>query len=88
MALYVQFRKDNRVVSPCQVDTSMRHDLGYPPSDEWLFGWYHIIGLRLAAGHTWDQIMSDFEDTDFVGLKLLAVCEYIKTNYTIENWRQ
>lgn len=87
MALYVQFIKDNNTVPPAQVDTDLRKALGYPPnSEDWLFGWYNIIGLRLAAGHSFDTILADYDDTSNFGMKLVDIIKYIRDNYEIKSW--
>lgn len=87
MALYVKFTKNGNTIPPAQVDNDLRKALGYPPnSEDWLFGWYNLIGIRLAAGHSYEAMLADYDDTTDFGMRLVDIIKYIRDNYTIESW--
>jgi hypothetical protein len=45
----------------------------------WFRAWYHIIGLGLAMGSTWDKLREDYPE-------LLEVIDYLDENYTSNAW--
>lgn len=67
---------------------------------EWAIGWYDYIGLRLALGHTREQIersiMDDLKHYRNAGpeyakelersYQRLVVLLWLDTNYIVDNW--
>lgn len=65
------------------IDDKMREHFQQPPSEtEWLFHWYDIIGLHLACGRTFDEIIESTTGD------LRAAAEWLKERYTANSWYQ
>jgi len=56
------------------------------PVDEhkYLSGWYDSIGLRLALGKSFDEIIAEFKELKLEALTLIA--EYLQEHYNANNW--
>jgi len=52
--------------------------------DRYFMEWYNTIGLALAMGKTWDDIIGIFEG-DMLTLEIVV---YLRENYTANAWYQ
>ncbi|SRR6266446_7653374 len=79
-----------------EVDTEMRKLFKEPPDpDHWLWSWYDTIGLRLALGRTFTDIIQKChsniieypEDKDYYNRKL-EIAKYLSENFTSDAWAE
>lgn len=65
------------------IDNELREAFGEPPDDaQWLYGWYHTIGLALALGQNWDQIRTAFSECK----DLIKVVDYLEQRFDADSW--
>ena len=78
-----------------EVDDHLREILNQPSDPEnWLFGWYNIVGLSLACGQTFDQIVDTLEQQKEHALdnerqhytELIAVTRVLDEHYVANSW--
>ena len=87
MANYFQlFERDSEHPASFQdIDDKMRLFFNQPASaTEWLWGWYDIIGLRLACGQSFDQIKEECERLHMD--ELVKAATWLDYNYRSECW--
>lgn len=51
---------------------------------KWIYGWYDIIGFKLAIGKTFEQIVTDLEEYNDV--ELLKITRWLMEHYTSNAW--
>jgi len=56
------------------------------PNDKWYANWYNIIGLSLACGKTFDDILENIEASGDTDNRLYAVARFLKDNYSTNAW--
>ena len=78
------------------VDTEMRKHFKEPPDpDHWLWSWYNTIGLRLALGRTFTDIIQEChsniieypEDMKYY-IRKLEIAEYLNQHFVPEAWAE
>ena len=68
-----------------QIDDEICAALGFiVDADKYAYHWYDIIGLRLAMGQNFDQIIEAVSDEQFPELGNIA--RWLKENYTSDAW--
>jgi hypothetical protein len=79
-----------------EVDTEMRKHFKEPPDpDHWLWSWYNTIGLRLALGRTFTDIIQEChsniieypEDKDYYNRKL-EIAKYLNQHLVSDAWAE
>ena len=71
--------------SPAQfqeIDDKLRKAFNQPADPEnWLWGWYDVIGLALACGKDWDWLRGKLDDEN-----LKAVVNWLEGRYDVDCW--
>ena len=70
-----------------RVDDEIRGIFNAPEDKEnWLFGWFDVIGLRLALGHSLEEIQKELLEAKDQELALIA--QHLIENYTPKAWKE
>jgi hypothetical protein len=70
-----------------EIDEAICAHFGWPVDPvKYAYWWYDIIGLRLACGQGWDEIIAAVSDEEFPELGNIA--RWLKENYTSDAWHQ
>ena len=77
-------RKGDKEPSSLQhVDCCICQALDIPFSeDRWAAGWYDSVGLLLAVGKSFEEIM------DIVTGDRRRICAYLNEHYTTDSWKE
>jgi hypothetical protein len=68
-----------------QIDDEICAHMGITPDpDKYYLGWYNIIGLALACGQSFPQIINSLREYD--DKLLLDVAEYLNDHFTSNAW--
>jgi hypothetical protein len=72
------------------IDNEICQNLGLEwDNDKYTHHWYDSIGLRLAIGQSWDEIVDEYKsrggDCPWV---LVSIVAYLREHYLVENWRE
>jgi len=67
------------------IDDQIRDFVGAEHDEtNFYLGWYDIVGLELALGHDWKQIMEKHQDDD----EMMDVINWMATRYDPVAWVQ
>ena len=89
-------KTDGKVANLNEVDDELRRYFKEPPDAEhWLWSWYDTIGLALALGRTFDDIIKEChenieqhpDDTKYY-LRKLEIAKYLSDSYTSDAWAE
>lgn len=88
------FRKGEKEPAILQkVDDELRVAFEQPPDPEnWLGGWYNYIGLCLAVGNSFEEIIADFDQrvandpTDYWAKDMADIARWLNEHYTSDAW--
>ena len=80
MAVNFGLYQDGKAVSLQSVDDAMRVHFGAEPDDiNWYRGWYNSIGLLLALGKEWSEVLEAFpHNADIIA--------WLQEHYTKDAW--
>jgi hypothetical protein len=83
------YRKGSNTKAHLQdVDRDLCQNLELPYSDdEWVAYWYDSIGLLLAIGRTFEQIIDALAKDEPYGPRWRIAC-YLNTHYTSDAWKE
>src|SRR5258708_33789037 len=89
-------KSTGEVVILQEVDNELRRYFKEPPDTEhWLWSWYDTIGLALALGRSFDDIIRECHDNleqhpDSVQyyLRKIEIAKYLRDNFTSDCWAE
>ena len=80
-------KKTEEPAALAKVDDEIREIFNAPADEKnWLFGWFNIIGLRLALGHSLKEIQAELLEQE--DQELALVCQHLMDNYEPKAWRE
>ena len=63
-----------------EVDAAMAAHFDEPVDpDRWFREWYHVVGLGLALGHSWDRLRELLPNQ-------APIVDWLEANYTVDTW--
>ena len=95
MAAYFQLlnKSTGEAVSFNKLDEDICNHFGWPITDEYVYGWYNAIGMRVAVnGMTLEEVKTRFQeyidknDHAEYYTTLNNIIDFIAKTYTTESW--
>ena len=84
MARKFQLLKDDEPQVLADIDRLLwdHFEGGEPEGNErWYCEWFHIIGIRLACGDSFDTIINELQSPE-----LIEIAKWLSTRYVVNSW--